>query len=295
MRIAVVAHSKKSVGGGLPALREGLSKRGHPDVDWREVPKSRKAPKALTRALEGKPDLVIVWGGDGMVQRAADTLARNGVAQVPLAVIPAGTSNLFASNLGIPADLDEALDIALGGTRTPIDVGTFNGERFAVMAGVGFDALMISDASGALKDRFGRAAYVMTGAKNLRGSAAHIRIDVDGSKWFKGNASCVIVGNVGTLIGGITLFDKADPSDNLLDLAVVRADGLVDWARLTGRALIGHAERSPLLEITSGRKIDVRLSRRLEYELDGGERGKTKKLKIRVRDHALTVCVPSPT
>jgi diacylglycerol kinase (ATP) len=104
MKIAVIAHSKKSVGGGLPALRAGLIQRGQPDVDWHEVSKSRKLPKALARALESGPDLVIVWGGDGMVQRAVDTLARKGAADVALAVIPAGTSNLFASNLGIAKD-----------------------------------------------------------------------------------------------------------------------------------------------------------------------------------------------
>ena len=293
MKIAVLAHSKKSVGGGLPALRAGLRQRGHPDIDWHEVSKSRKLPKALACALKSDPDLVIVWGGDGMVQQAVDTLARKGAADVALAVIPAGTSNLFASNLGIAKDIDGALDIALGGARKRLDVGVFNGERFAVMAGVGFDALMIRDASGALKDRFGRAAYVMTAAKNLRGASTRVSVDVDGSRWFTGRASCVIVGNVGSLIGGIELFEHADPSDDKLDIAVVRADRLLDWARLAGRALAGHVDRSPLLASTAGRKIDVRLDRSLPYELDGGERGKTRKVKVRLHHHAINVCVPS--
>lgn len=292
MKIAVIAHTGKSFDGGLPALRDGLRQRGQKNVAWYQVSKSRKLPKALTKALSSSPELVIVWGGDGMVQRAADTLARKGVPDVALAVMPAGTSNLFASNLSIPKDLDGALDIALGGVRRKVDVGVMNGERFAVMAGVGFDALMIGDADGALKDRFGRAAYVMTGAKNLRGSSADVSIKVDGSEWFEGSASCVVVGNVGSLIGGIQLFENADPSDERLDIAVVKADGLVDWARLAGRAVVGHAERSPLLMVSSGRKIDVRLNRKLPYELDGGERGKTKNLKIRVRHEALAVCVP---
>jgi diacylglycerol kinase (ATP) len=293
MKIAVIAHSKKSVGGGLPALRTGLVQRGHPDVDWHEVSKSRKLPKALARALESGPDLVIVWGGGGMVQQAVDTLARKGAADVALAVIPAGTSNLFASNLGIAKDIHGALDIALGGTRKRVDVGVFNGERFAVMAGVGFDALMIRDASGALKDRFGRAAYIMTAAKNLHGASTRVSVDVDGSRWFTGRASCVIVGNVGSLIGGIELFEHADPTDDKLDIAVVRAERLLDWARLAARALAGHANRSPLLASTTGRKIDLRLDRRLPYELDGGERGTTKKVKVRLRHHAINVCVPT--
>ena len=86
-----------------------------------------------------------------------------------LAIVPAGTANLFASNLGIPQDIEEAVAIGLRGDRREIDVGRFNGERFAVMAGAGFDAAMIRDAGdGGLKDRFGRAAYVWTGSENLR-------------------------------------------------------------------------------------------------------------------------------
>ena len=76
-----------------------------------------------------------------------------------LAVLPAGTSNLFATNLGIPKDIERAVAIGLRGTTRRLDVGRFKGERFAVMAGAGFDAGMIRDADN-LKDRLGRAAYV---------------------------------------------------------------------------------------------------------------------------------------
>ena len=66
--------------------------------------------------------------------------------------------------------------MALGGVPRRIDVGTFNGERFGVMAGVGFDALMIEDASRRMKDRLGRAAYVYTGLKNLKKASVHAEV-----------------------------------------------------------------------------------------------------------------------
>ena len=143
MKVAVIAHSGKTLGGGLPELRRALEAAGVDDPFWCEVPKSRKAPAQVRRALNDGAELIIAWGGDGMVQRCVDVLAGSGAS---LAIIPAGTANLFATNLGIPKDIERAVSIALHGTRRTLDVGRFNGERFAVMAGAGFDAAMIRDA-----------------------------------------------------------------------------------------------------------------------------------------------------
>src|SRR6185369_15432547 len=74
-RVAVIAHRRKTVGGGLPELRRVLEERGVTDVFWREVGKSRFAPTEVRKALARKVDLVFVWGGDGMVQRCIDVLA----------------------------------------------------------------------------------------------------------------------------------------------------------------------------------------------------------------------------
>ena len=90
-----------------------------------------------------------------MAQRCIDTLAGT---DATLAIVPAGTSNLLASNLGIPKAVEAAVDVGLHGRRRRIDVASLNGERFAVMAGAGFDAQMIDGADGKLKDRLGRAA-----------------------------------------------------------------------------------------------------------------------------------------
>ncbi len=257
----MVAHAKKKLGGGLPELRTQLDRRGQTEVVWHEVMESEQVPNAVRAALGTDPDLLLLWGGDGTVQRALDTVARKRMPDVPIAVLPAGTSNLFASNLAIPCDLGGALDVAFGGVRRRIDVGSFNGERFGVMAGVGFDALMIGDASRRMKDRLGRAAYVYTGLKNLKKASVDAEVCVDGRLWFTGSTPCLLVGNVGDLFGGITLLREADPSDGRLDVAVLHVDRLSEWARLAGRAVRGEADQSPFLSTASGRRVDVRLSR----------------------------------
>jgi diacylglycerol kinase (ATP) len=154
-RVAVIAHRKKSIGGGLDELRKMIADEGFDDPIWHEVSKSRKARKRARRTLKDGADLVLVWGGDGMVQRCVDALAGSDAA---IAVIPAGTANLLAGNLGIPTDLPEAVRIAFHGSRRRLDLGKLNGEHFAVMAGAGFDAQLINDADRGLKDRAGRLA-----------------------------------------------------------------------------------------------------------------------------------------
>jgi diacylglycerol kinase family enzyme len=163
------------------------------------------------------------------------------------------------------------------------------------MAGAGFDALMIRDADRGLKDRFGRLAYFWTGARNLRAATATARVDLDGHRWFEGRVSCVLVGNVGRLTGGLQAFPGARPDDGALEVGVVTASGFLQWARALSRLAAGRAADSPFVTTARASRIDVRLGRKLPYELDGGARGSRRRLKIRTRPAAVTVCVPEGT
>jgi diacylglycerol kinase (ATP) len=288
VKVAVVAHRGKTLGAGLSELRQALFDSGVTDPLWFEVDKSRKAAKRMKRALRDGPDVLFVWGGDGMVQRCIDASAGS---DVPIAIVPAGTANLLATNLGIPRDIAACVEIGLRGTRRHLDAGKVNGERFAVMAGVGFDALMIRDADGSLKNHLGRAAYIVTGARHLRTPRVRARIKVDEKKWFRGPIGCVLVGNVGSLFGGVTVFDHAQPDDGRLEVGVVTAKGATQWIRALARTAVGAPEQSPFVEMTSGRKVDIRLDCRIPYEVDGGDREPTKRLRVRVAPGAVTVCV----
>src|SRR4051794_32379669 len=248
MRTAVIAHRGKSFGGGLTELRRLLGQAGVDDPMWFEVDKSRKAPPCARKAVKSGAELVFVWGGGGMVQRCGDTLVGSGI---PMAVLPAGTANLFASNMGIPDDLEQAVAVGLHGQRRSIDVGRLNGECFAVMAGVGFDAAMIRDAgSGAVKGRFGRAAYVWAGSKNLQAKPFHARVRADGVTWYDGPASCILLGNVSRLFGGLEVFPDARLDDRQLEVGIVTAQGLLDWSRVLARVVVGSAPESPFARTT---------------------------------------------
>ena len=223
--VAVLAHTGKSLGGGLSELRDVLAREGVDAPLWYEVPKSKKAPKKVKQAVADGADLLFVWGGDGMVQRCIDAVA---TTSTTIAIVPAGTANLLAKNLGIPEDIERAVHIGLHGSRRMLDVGVMNGERFAVMAGAGLDALMIRDMGDGLKGRAGKLGYVWAGAKNLAEQRFTMKVRVDGRLWFSGKASCVLVGNVGTVLGGLSLFPQALPDDGKLEIGVVTAEGLLD-------------------------------------------------------------------
>jgi diacylglycerol kinase (ATP) len=289
--VAVVAHARKSFGGGLGELRQVLAREGVTDPLWFEVNKSRKAPKYARRAWAAGADVIFVWGGDGTVQRCIDAVAGT---KATLAILPAGTANLLATNLQIPGDLTEAVQVGLHGDRRAFDTGSVNGEHFAVMAGAGFDARMIKDADRGMKDRVGRVAYLYTGARNLSARRAKATVEVDGQRFFKGRVSCVLVGNVGKVLGGVEAFTGARPDDGLLDLGVITAKNPVEWVRTLGRVALGKAEGSPFVELNQGKRFRIRFDRQLPYELDGGARSAATKLRIKVHPAAIRICVPEP-
>ena len=116
--VGVLAHSAKTLDGGLGELRKTLATNGISDPMWCEVPKSRFVPEQVEKLLNEDVELIFVWGGDGTVQRVIDAVAGVPVA---LAILPAGTANLFATNLGIPKDLEEAVKIDGGVRKRPND------------------------------------------------------------------------------------------------------------------------------------------------------------------------------
>ncbi|HEX4746491.1 MAG TPA: diacylglycerol kinase family protein [Gaiellaceae bacterium] len=288
-KVAVVAHAGKTMGGGLDELREVLRRAGVDDPYWTEVPKSKYAPERVEKALAEGAETIFAWGGDGMVQRCVDVLAGS---DARLAILPAGTANLFASNLGIPDDIAEAVDVGLHGVEKRLDVGKMNGEHFAVMAGAGLDARMIRDTDGGPKDKFGRLAYIWAASKNLRVEPFKARIEVNGDLWYDDTVSCLLVGNVGALFGGLEAFDNASPLDGELELGVTHAESIGQWARTVARTAVGNTADSPFVRATKAKRIDVEFDRKVLYELDGGDRKEVKRLKVKVKPEALTVMVP---
>jgi YegS/Rv2252/BmrU family lipid kinase len=293
-KLGVIAHREKMLGGGLGELRNLLDRAGFSDHEWYEMSRSKEGPAGLRAMVDDGVDRVLVWGGDGTVRRCIDTIVGDHFDHVSLGILPAGTANLLAKNLNIPIDLEGAFDVALHGEARPVDVGVMNGEHFAVMGGTGFDALMIKDADdNELKEKFGRVGYVRATLRSTKMTPTNMTVELDGRPWFSGPATCVLMGNVGTILGGINAFADASPTDGRLDVGVVQAKSRVDWVRVAARGVTGHVDRSPFIDVATAKKIKIELERKLPWQVDGGDKTPAKKFKIRCVPGAIRICQPA--
>jgi diacylglycerol kinase (ATP) len=300
-RAAVVVNPSKLDGGD--SVREevtaALVEGGCAPPLWLETSLEDPGYAATEQALDQGAELVLALGGDGTVRAVLTVLAGS---KVPLAVIPFGTGNLLARNLGIPlGDLAAAVGIALNGADRVIDVGrieptTADGrhERFAVMAGVGMDAAIMRDAPEAVKSRVGWPAYVLSALKHLRRQGVQLQVVIDGGRPYRTRAQTVVVGNMGRLQGGVQLMQDAVPDDGLLDIAVVSSRGLVDLGRILSRVLT-HREHTDHRFVTlQGAHIEVTLRRPQPRQVDGDLLDPSPLLAIEIEPGAVVVRVPRP-
>src|SRR5262249_58056617 len=107
----------------------------------------------------------------------------------------------------------------------------------------------------------------------------------------EGKASCLLIGNIGTITGGIPVFTDASPSDGRLDVGVVTARTAFHWLRVFSRVAQGRPDLSPHVDITQAAKIVVEFQHKQAYELDGGTRAPVKRLDVHVEAGAPTACV----
>jgi diacylglycerol kinase family enzyme len=168
-----------------------------------------------------------------------------------------------------------------------------NDAHFSVMAGTGFDALLIREADDSgLKDRFGQLGYVWAGVRHRSVDPFRAEVTVDGRPWFAGEASAVLVANVSTIMGGLRAFPDADPTDGILEIGIVSARTATQWVRVLASAAVQRAEASQFTEVTAGRKIKIRLDRSMPWQVDGGDRSRTRTYSIRCIAGAIRVCRP---
>ncbi|MFL6268743.1 MAG: diacylglycerol/lipid kinase family protein, partial [Actinomycetes bacterium] len=212
---------------------------------------------------------------------------------VPLAVLPAGTGNLLATNFDIPADLEAAVDVALDGDRVRLDVAATDDDRFVVMGGIGFDAAMLRDADPKLKERLGAVAYVLSGFKHLRRRATRFRLRLDDRPPLERTGQGVLVGNLGRLQGGLPVMPDARADDGLLDVAVLQTRTVADWLALAVWVLLRRRRKDPQLETFQARRVEVHCDRPQPVERDGDALDTPRDhLVIEVVPRALTLCVP---
>jgi len=275
------------------SVETALAERGYADPLWLETTEDDAGVGMARQVIDEQVDLVLVAGGDGTVRVVCAELA--GTA-VPAAVLPGGTGNLLARNLGISLELDVALHELLDGSEQRIDSvlvegDQLPGDRFVVMAGLGLDAAIIEDAPDDLKKRVGWAAYVVSTLKNLNHPFVNVEIVVDDQPPVRRRARTVVIGNVGTLQANIPLFPDATPDDGRIDVVVLAPRRISHWPRLA-LGLVIKSWRERHVERFTGKRIQVRADRVVGRELDGDAIAEGTSLVAEVDPSALVVRVP---
>jgi diacylglycerol kinase family enzyme len=271
-------------------ITAALAAAGWAEPLWLETTAEDPGTGQTGRAVAEGAEVVFVCGGDGTVMACVHALVGTEVA---LAVLPSGTGNLLAANVGLESDLDAAVQVALDGGRRHLDVGVVGDRYFTVMAGMGFDAHMIDATSDGAKLRLGWLAYVVAGARHLRDRPMRVTIRLDGGPPLRRRARTVLVGNVGRLQGGVRLLPDAVPDDGRLDVAVLSPRTVRHWLAL-GWAVLRRRRRVPRMEVYTAERIEVRSDRVQPRELDGDLIEPANALEVRVRPRALWLCVPRP-
>ncbi|MDH3292362.1 MAG: diacylglycerol kinase family protein [Gemmatimonadota bacterium] len=259
---------------------EGTSRVGH--------------AKDLARAgVEGGVDLVAVYGGDGTTMQAVAGMIDH---HVPVALIPGGTGNLLAGNLRLPRRPAAAARVAIRGRPRAIDLGILPREDglhyFAVGAGAGFDAVLMTETTGEAKRRWRMGAYVATGVGAVsRLKAVRHRITIDGTP-MDVEAAMVLVANCGEIVPPFLRLRKGiAPDDGVFDVIIVNATTVMQGAHALWRLATGLAADNFRIRFARGQEVVVEPEELLPVQYDGEAAGWTP-FTARIVPHAISVMVP---
>ena len=292
LRCAVVAKParKPDLDGRRRIIEAPLEEAGWPAPSWWETTPQDPGTGQARSAVAADAQVVFVCGGDGTVRAVIAGMLGTDAA---LAVLPAGTGNLLATNLELPDDPVQGVRLVIAGGRRELDVGQVDGQVFAVMAGMGFDAAMMRDASERLKARIGPIAYVFSALKHLRDRPMRLEVQIDDSEPLRYVARSVLVGNVGRLQGGVRLLPNAQPDNGQMEVAILRPHHLGHWARLAA-AVVLRRTRVPTMTTLRGSRISIVSDRPQPRQLDGDVIEPADNLKVTVRPGGVRLCAAQP-
>jgi YegS/Rv2252/BmrU family lipid kinase len=258
--------------GQFKMLVETLAEEsGFASVVWWETTVEDTGHGMAHQAAVSGCDVVLAVGGDGTIRAVCEELAGTGV---PVGIVPAGTGNLLARNLGIPLYLRSAVDVGLNGQDRAVDMVEVSGDKmedatFMVMAGMGFDAAIMEGVNENIKAKLGWLAYVWSALKSLMFPATRVDISVDGGEFTRHRARTIVIGNVGSLQAGMPLIPDAAIDDGEVDVVLLYPRRFLSWLPLAFRVLTKNRRTDETITRMKGREVVVRAHVDTPRQLDG--------------------------
>ena len=263
------------------------------DINWDiSITKKDYSAGEIANGLIGKTDLVVVYGGDGCVTAVASALHGS---NTPMAIIPGGTANVMAKELGIPIDSTAALELLKSDQMElkAIDMGLINGHPFLLRINLGIMADMILQADETLKNNLGQLAYGVAAVKTIATSApVSYHLTIDGKIIEESGVSLTVTnsGNIG--IGDFALQPGISITDGLLDIILMRDSNFLSLLKVTSSTLLQN--ETDALKHWQCRKVVIKLATMQNYICD--DHGETsKELVIEVVPASITILTPITT
>lgn len=274
------------------ALREAETWLHHQgwQAAWEETRRPGDAIAMAARAASQKLPLVFVVGGDGTLNEAANGLAGSETA---LAMVPAGTVNIWAREVGIPRRPLAAVRACLEGERRRIDLGRAGDRYFLLMAGYGLDGHIARKVSLAAKRYLGATTYAATALReSLRYRGRHLRLLLDGQEQ-AGQVLMLVAGNTRNYAGLVEITAGAKADDGLLDICVFLGDGFRDIVFHVLRVVLRRHRKSAKVIYRQGRRLELAWEEPLPLQLDGDAYPQSP-TRVEVVPAVLAVMVPRP-
>jgi diacylglycerol kinase (ATP) len=272
----------------LSILNDTLGEAG---LDW-DVAITHKSgdgfAAAKAAAAEGY-DLVCSYGGDGTVSEVAAALCGG---NTPMGILPGGTGNGLANDLGIPSDLEAAAQLIASHDYDlrSVDAGLVGDQPFVLRVTMGFETSVVQDATRELKDKFGWLAYAFAGLKTLTDPPqAMYRVEVDSVRHDAEGVACIVANSASTGVMGMTLSDQVDVSDGQLDVIIAQSADLASLAVSAADAVGGSEPRT--VYHWQGTSVKVESTPAQPVLVDGEDGGKTP-VEVSVLPGALKIAVP---
>lgn len=262
------------------------------DAGWQvETCQTGEKNHGITLAREAVQkgcNVVVACGGDGTVNEVANGLART---NVPLGVIPLGTGNAWAREMGLPRRLADAAKVLVEGQVRYVDLGRAGDRCFLLMAGIGFDAEVTRHVPREAKRRWGILAYVASGIwTGLRFAGTPATVTIDG-RVTRRRVLMIVLSNTRLYGGFVGLTGKAMVDDGFLDVCIFTGRGLVQKVGHLLKVLVGRHTSAPDVECLRCRSMHVVAREGLPVQVDGDPAGTTP-MSFGVWPRGLKVILP---